>query len=170
MDFLSTILSWIESAYDIIKPCYVLNEYEGAVVLRFGKKKSVPEPGFHWKWPIVDELLTCHIATETISVESQSLTTSDDKNIIVSGVVKCSVVDPAVYLIKVKDVSNAISDIAQGEIKQCIMARTWDQCRKPDLDNEITIKVRREAKKWGIQVEFVTLTSLQKTISLRIVK
>jgi regulator of protease activity HflC (stomatin/prohibitin superfamily) len=170
MDFLSTILSWLEKAYDTITPFFVVKEYEGAVMLRFGRFLREVKPGPHWKWPLMDEVLTCEIATETISVKSQSLTTSDDKNIVVSAVIKYKIDQPSIYLIKVKDVANAIPDIAQGKIKSVIMSKKWAECREEGLDNEITKKVRHEANKWGISIDFVTLTDLAIIKSIRLIR
>lgn len=169
MDFLSTILSWLEKAYDTITPFYIVKEYEGAVVLRFGRFFREASPGPHWKWPLMDEVLTCDIATETISVKSQSLTTKDNQNIVVSAVIKYNISQPSIYLIKVKDVANAIPDIAQSKIKSVVMSKTWAECREDGLDNEITKKVRHEAAKWGISIDFVTLTDLAVIRSIRLI-
>jgi regulator of protease activity HflC (stomatin/prohibitin superfamily) len=169
MDFISAILNFLSETWDQVKWWYVIREYEGSVVLRFGKVIKESDPGFHWKLPFIDEVLTCIIATETMTVKSQSLTTKDDKNIVISAVVKCNISNPKKYLIKVKDVTNAISDVTQGKIKDIVMHKTWDECRG-DLDGDITKAVKSEAIKWGISVDYVTITDLAIIKTIRLIQ
>jgi regulator of protease activity HflC (stomatin/prohibitin superfamily) len=169
MDFISAILNFLSETWDQVKWWYVIREYEGSVVLRFGKVVKESDPGFHWKIPFIDEVLTCIIATETMTVKSQSLTTKDDKNIVISAVVKCNISNPKKYLIKVKDVTNAISDVTQGKIKDIVMHKTWDECRG-DLDGDITKAVKSEAVKWGISVDYVTITDLAIIKTIRLIQ
>jgi regulator of protease activity HflC (stomatin/prohibitin superfamily) len=169
MDFISAILNFLSETWDQVKWWYVIREYEGSVVLRFGKVVKESDPGFHWKLPFIDEVLTCIIATETMTVKSQSLTTKDDKNIVISAVVKCNISNPKKYLIKVKDVTNAISDVTQGKIKDIVMHKTWDECRG-DLDGDITKAVKSEAIKWGISVDYVTITDLAIIKTIRLIQ
>jgi membrane protease subunit HflC len=169
MDFISAILNFLSETWDQVKWWYVIREYEGSVVLRFGKVVKESDPGLHWKLPFIDEVLTCIIATETMTVKSQSLTTKDDKNIVISAVVKCNISNPKKYLIKVKDVTNAISDVTQGKIKDIVMHKTWDECRG-DLDGDITKAVKSEAIKWGISVDYVTITDLAIIKTIRLIQ
>jgi regulator of protease activity HflC (stomatin/prohibitin superfamily) len=170
MDFLSTIFSTLSEAWEQIRPFYVIREYEGAILMRFGKcRVDEHKAGLYWKCPLIDEVLTCFIATETMSVKSQSLTTKDDKNIVISAVVKCNISNPKKYLIKVKDVTNAISDVTQGKIKDIVMHKTWEECRG-DIDELITKAVRSEAIKWGISVDYVTITDLAIIKTIRLIQ
>jgi regulator of protease activity HflC (stomatin/prohibitin superfamily) len=169
VDFFNSILSFLETIWNHVAPFYIVTEYEGVIVLRNGKFRYQPSVGFHWRIPVIDEVIVCQIATETLTVKSQSLTTNDDKNIVISAVVKFNISEPRIYLLKVKDVPNAISDIAQGKIKSVVMNKSWNECRDPELDNEITKEVRKEAKKWGVNVEFVTITDLAIIRTIRLI-
>lgn len=170
MNFISDILNWLTEVWEeYIKFWYVVRDYEGCVVLRFGKFHRESPPGFHWKLPGIDEVQTCQIATETVTVASQSLTTKDGQNIVLGAVVKCNISNPKKYLLEVKDVTSAISDITQGKIKNIIMMKTWDECRG-DIDQEITVAVRSEATKWGVRVLFVTITDLALIKTIRLIQ
>jgi regulator of protease activity HflC (stomatin/prohibitin superfamily) len=169
MDFFATIFGVLSEGWDSIKIFFWVQEYEGAILMRVGKFKRELDPGFHWKWFVFDEVLTCSIATETMSVKSQSLTTLDDKNIVLSAVVKCQISNPKKYLLKVKDVTNAISDVTQGKIKDIVMHKSWEQCRE-GLDEAITLALKPEAMKWGISVEYVTVTDLAIIKTFRLIQ
>jgi regulator of protease activity HflC (stomatin/prohibitin superfamily) len=169
MDFFSPIFAALSDGWDTVKVFFWVNEYEGAILMRCGKYKRDLDPGFHWKWFIFDEVLTCSIATETMNVKSQSLTTRDEKTIVISAVVKCNIQNPKKYLLKVRDVTAAISDVAQGKIKGIVMRKTWDECRE-DWDSEITTALKSEAIKWGISVDYVTITDLAIIKTIRLIQ
>jgi regulator of protease activity HflC (stomatin/prohibitin superfamily) len=169
-DFVTAILGLIETAWDHITPFFVIKEYEGGIRLRFGRYKGTLSAGPHWKLPLIDSIDTCSIAAETISTKSQSLMTKDNISIFVSGAVKCYVQDPEKYLIKVKDVDNAISDIAQGVIKRVITSKTFDECREQDIDKDITHKLKNQAEKWGVKVESVIITTIDKGRTIRLIQ
>lgn len=170
-ELIGHIVQLFEKIFYFFVPFYVVKEYQAGVLLRFGKYEKELNAGFHWIWPFaIDEVIDCDIATETIETKPQSLTTKDNLNIVVSSRVKCYVNDPSVYTIKVKDVTNAISDITQGKIKDVLMKLTWEECRDSSLDTQITHRVRSEAAKWGVYIERVTISDLQITRSIRLIQ
>lgn len=173
MDF-SPLFAWFETGFHMIKPFYKVDEWQGAILLRNGINKGRKLPGFHWKWPFIDELQTCSIATETVPIKAQSLVTTDNVSVFLEGAVKCNVIDPELYLLKVKDVENAISDLAQKSIKREIMTRTWDQCKidamSEEIENQIAIKLRAKAKKFGIFVDEVILGTIDRGRTIRLIQ
>jgi hypothetical protein len=58
--------------------------------------------------------------------------------------------------------------MTQGIIFDIIKEKTWDELQTIDLKPIITRKVRNEAKRWGIEVETVTLSDLAKIKSIRL--
>ena len=46
---------------------------------------------------------------------------------------------------------------------------TLEECTDTELDNTLTKKVRVEAKKWGVEVQQVTLTDLAPIRSYRLI-
>jgi regulator of protease activity HflC (stomatin/prohibitin superfamily) len=146
----------------------VIDQYERGVRLRFGKFKSVQEPGLGWKIPFVDKVLTNHVAWTTLNLPPQSLVTKDEKNIVVSAVVKYRVVDIETFLMDVYDATDALSDMTQAVVKKGIMSKTWEECKAEELDGELTKRARAEARKWGIEVSALTLANLATIRSIRL--
>ena len=161
MDFIGPIVEFLKETYFLIVPWFKVREYEGAVLLRNGVwTKKVYYKGLHFKFFWIDEVLTCQTTVDTMECSAQSLVTSDDKSLVVESIIKFNIESPELYLLKIQDETSAIADITQRHIKIVVMNRTWRECRSNELDNEITISVRREAKKWGVAIEYVTLKSI----------
>jgi regulator of protease activity HflC (stomatin/prohibitin superfamily) len=149
-------------------PFKVVNQTDEAVRLRFGKFKEVLKPGLHWKWSFADEILSHSVLWTTYSVPAQSLTTKDGKDVVVKLIIKYRIVDIQTFLLEVWDAIDAISDMTQGISFDIVKERTWDELHTLDLKPLITRKARLEAKRWGIEIETVTLSDLAKIRSIRL--
>ena len=152
-----------------LTPVIIIRDYEEAVLLRFGKFKSVLKPGMHIKIPLFDEVIDQHVVITTLSLDAQSLYTLDKQNIVVKGVIKYKISDVKTFLLEVYDAQDALSDMSQSIIKNVIMSMTMEECTDQELDNTLTKKVRVEARKWGVEVQQVTLTDLAPIRSFRFI-
>ena len=102
------------------------------------------------------------------SLSSQSLTTKDKKCVVVKGIIKYRIADVEVFLLEVWDAIDALSDMTQGIIFDIVKERTLDELQVSDLKPLISRKVRAEAKRWGIEVETVTLSDFAEITSIRL--
>jgi regulator of protease activity HflC (stomatin/prohibitin superfamily) len=152
-----------------LTPVIIIRDYEEAVLLRYGKFKAVLKPGIHVKIPMFDEVIDQHVVITTLSLDAQSLYTLDKQNIVVKGVIKYKISDVKTFLLEVYDAQDALSDMSQSIIKNVIMSMTMDECTDSELDNTLTKKVRVEARKWGVEVQQVTLTDLAPIRSFRFI-
>jgi len=159
------IVSWI----DQILPVVIIPSYEEGVRLSFGKFRKVLYPGIHFKIPFADEIIRQHVVVTTLSLPSQSLYTSDKQNIVVKGVIKYKIADVKTFLLEVYDAQDALSDMTLGIIKNIIISIPGDKCIDPELDNILTKKVRAESKKWGVEIQQVTLTDVAPIRSYRLI-
>ena len=150
-------------------PFVIIREYEEAVLLRFGMFNRVMLAGIHFKIPLIDEVLDQHVVVTTLSLDAQSLYTKDKQNIVVKAVIKYKISDVKTFLLEVYDAQDALSDMSQSIIKNVIMSMSMDECTDSELDNTLTKKVRVEARKWGVEVQQVTLTDLAPIRSFRLI-
>jgi regulator of protease activity HflC (stomatin/prohibitin superfamily) len=152
-----------------LMPAIIIPNYEEAVLLRNGKFVKVLGPGFHVKLPIFDEVISQHVVVTTLSLPAQSLYTKDKQNIVVKGVVKYKIADVKIFLLEVFDAQDALADMTQSIIKNIIITTSIEECLDLELDNILTKKVRVEARKWGVEIQQVTLTDIAPIRSYRII-
>ena len=165
---LDKLIDFILSLLDYIMPVYVVKEYQGAVVFRAGHFKFVKRAGLHWKWPFVDFVDVYGMATTTLTLPVQSVTTKDGMEVVVKGQVKYQVEDLEIYGVQVVDARDALSDTTCGIIFGIVHGMTWEEACSADLNAQISIPCRREGKKWGVKVHQVTLTDFSKMRSIRL--
>jgi regulator of protease activity HflC (stomatin/prohibitin superfamily) len=152
-----------------LMPAIIIPNYEEAVLLRNGKFVKVLGPGFHVKLPIFDEVISHHVVVTTLSLPAQSLYTQDKQNIVVKGVIKYKISDVKIFLLEVFDAQDALADMTQSIIKNIIITTPLEECLDLELDNLLTKKVRVEARKWGVEIQQVTLTDIAPIRSYRII-
>lgn len=151
-----------------ILPFKIVSQTSKGVRLRLGKFKDILEPGFHFKIPFADEIILQTTVWTTFSMPSQSLTTKDGKDIVIKGIIKYKILDMQTFALEVWDAIDAISDMTQGIIFDIVKDKTWEELQTIDLKPLITRKARLEAKRWGIEIETVTLSDLAKIRSIRL--
>jgi regulator of protease activity HflC (stomatin/prohibitin superfamily) len=163
------LIDLISEWFEKLLPLFIVRDYEEAVVLRFGRFSRVAKPGFHWRIPFVDDVMEQHVVVTTLSLPPQSLYTKDKQNIVVKGVIKYRISDIQTFILEVYDAQDALSDMTQSIIKNIVMDKTLDECIDPEIDNTLSKKARVEAKKWGVEIQQVTLTDLAPIRSFRLI-
>lgn len=166
---LDKLIDFILGLFDQINPFFIVNQYQKAVILRNGKFLKVLEKGLHLKYPFIDEIIKQHTIITTLTLPSQSLVTKDGFDVVIKAIVKYRVLDVKVFCLEIFDNIDAISDISQGIIKTNIMSNDWSFCKDNELDNLLSKKIRAEVKKYGVEIEQVTLTDIAKIRTIKLI-
>lgn len=148
---------------------YVMDPYEGGVILRLGKFHRMAEVGWNWIIPfMVERELGCNAAVHTLVVGPQSLMTKDSKQIVITTVITCTVEDPKLFILEINGGMTALDDAATGVVSRLVMGNTLEQLLAMDISNELTKDVRRFAKPWGVGISRVQLSDFTTMRSLRL--
>lgn len=145
----------------------VIEEWNEAVLLRFGKFVKVLKPGIHFKIPFFDSVWETETITQSIDMNPQSITTADGKNIVVKAIIRFSVVDTKTYVMSIMKPHDVLVDTTQGMIREIIEDTRWYDL--VGIDKQLTTEVGKFMKRWGIKVEKVTLTDLAEIPSYRVI-
>jgi len=149
-----------------VMPWVIIEEWNGAVHLRFGKWIKTLEPGLHFKIPFFDSIIECPVITQSINLPSQTLTTLDEQSIVLKSIIRYRVSNVRTYLLKVMHATDVLIDTTQGMIRDIVEVTTWNDL--VDVNHQITNEVKEFVVKWGIEVEAVTITDLGIVKSFRI--
>lgn len=148
------LIDFLISIIKIFQFTMVVHAWQKGIRLRLGKFQAILHPGLHFYFPFwIDKILTENVATETMRVKPQSVTTKDGKSVVVSAVVTFRIEDIRTFLLDVEGRNNVVEDCTYGPIANYVMKRDWPElCALESLDNEFTKVVRRQAKKYGVDV------------------
>ena len=149
-----------------VLPFVIIEDWNGAVQLRFGKFIKILYPGIHFKIPFFDSIIECPIITQSVNLPSQTLTTLDEESIVLKSIIRYKVSNVRTYLLGVMHANDVLIDTTQGIIRDVVEMTQWKNL--VDVNTQITNEVKEFVVKWGIEVEAVTITDLGLVKSFRI--
>lgn len=141
-----------------VLPFHVVNSWEKGVYLRFGKPVKVVEAGLIFKIPFVDKIWTHEVITQTVHLQPQTLTTLDEKGIVLKSIVRYHIHDVKKFLLNVMHASDVLVDTTQGVIRDTVEYSNWEEL--DDVCVGIEKEVQDIVENWGITIERITLTDL----------
>jgi regulator of protease activity HflC (stomatin/prohibitin superfamily) len=146
----------------------IVSEFERVVILRFGRYSRTLEPGLHLMWPLAESAFTDNVVPRTYDLNAQSLTTSDGRSVVVSGVVTARISDIRKAILEVEGMDDAIKDASVAEIAAAVVGATWAELTKPEFGETLTAACRRRAFRWGVEIMRVQLSDVAASRSLRL--
>ena len=164
------LIDLLVAAWEWISPLSVIDVYEKGVVLRFGRYHRTLDAGYHWKWPYAERVFEVRSNVTTMRLPPQTLTTHDGKSIVVSAVVKYSIVDPKPYICGIEDQVDVLADVTLGAIARHVRAIDWDALRVDPPEDKVATTVRRQVNRYGFEIEAVTFSDLGRVNSLRLIQ
>lgn len=139
------------------------------VHLSGGKYKRTLSPGFWWKWPLYDSILTIAIKDQVINLPNQSVATKDNKALAVSGVIRYRVIDPRLTLLEVQAYDPSLQNLAMGVIANYVALMPRSECTYDNICGEVLEEITEEAEKWGIDILDFKLTDLVEHRAIRLI-
>ena len=163
------ILDFIAAFWNLFKPLVVVAEFEGGVILRFGRYSRVIGPGMHWKLPLADEAMITSTVTTTMALRPQTLTTKDDLTIVVSAIVNYHISGVRAYLLDIWDSADVINDLTLGAIRQIVAAANYSDLHGNEVEENVLEIIKEDASKYGVDIHKVTFADFGRVRSLRLI-
>ena len=142
------ILNWIK----------VLNEYERAVVFRFGKLlKATKGPGLVLVFSPIDRMVRVTLRLVAFDVPPQDIITRDNVSVKVNAVLFFRVVDPTRAIIEVEDYLYATSQLAQTTLRSVLGQVDLDDLlsQRDQINLRLQEILDKSTDPWGIKVASV---------------
>ncbi len=140
----------------------MLNEYERAVVFRFGRFVGVRGPGWIIILPFIETYRKVDMRVQTVDVPKQEVVTKDNVVLMVDAVIYLQVVDPAKAILNVDDYKTASRLYIQSAIRDLIGSMTLDEviASIEELNQKLHEQLSDLAKEWGVKVVSVQIKDL----------
>ena len=147
----------------------VINEYERGVVFLLGKVRGVREPGLHFVPAIVEKLVRVSLQVTTIDIATRELITSDSVTVKVTAVAWYRVTDPVRALVKVRDYSFAIAELANATLLSALREVPLDSLlrHREEIQERLTMMMDVTTEPWGMEVTLVEVRDVELPESMR---
>lgn len=152
----------------------ILDTTEGAVKYVRGKHPRYCGPGVHWYWPVTTRWQVYPIARQADRLQTQTIVTTDDRTIVVGGIIVYEVDDLLTLLTTAHSAAITIKDITLTAIHDVCCRFTWEQLkqeqRKGTLDTKLKNSAQDALRDLGVKVLKVMLTDLAPARVLKVMQ
>lgn len=143
----------------------VLDTTEGMIKFVRGSRIVVCDPGgVYWWWPATTTVTQYPMARQAETLQTQTIVTTDDKTIIVGGMIIYSVHDLKALITTTFNAETTIKDIALTAVHDVCCQMSWDELkaeqRKSTLDTKLKNAAQKALKDYGVTVIKVMLVDL----------
>lgn len=142
----------------------ILDTTEGAVKYRRGLAPVVLGPGIHWYWPATTKYTEYPTAFQADRLQSQTIVTTDDKTIIVGGMISYEVADILPLVSKTHSAITTVKNLALTSIHDVCCKMSWEELKGEQRRGTLDTKLRNAAKKllepYGVRVIDLVLVDL----------
>ena len=151
----------ISQIWTHLVPFFVIEHYERAVRLRFGKLvEGELLPGLHFKIPLVDKIYSSIVTADTLNISNVNITTLDNKTIAVGAVLEFEIDDIKKFIIDVNEARSNAHDICRGLMADYLSDCTYAECTDKKTIRTITRLLTKKCEDMGIKVLSLTFTDI----------
>jgi regulator of protease activity HflC (stomatin/prohibitin superfamily) len=167
-------MEWLKEIFDrilaVFPRIWLCGPHEAGVIITFGKYISSKGAGIYIYWPLVQRIIWMDIKTQIIDLPCQSVRTKCGSSVVVSGAIQYRIIDVRKAAIDVQDADKSIVTLALGITFEFVKRRTLEECTTDTdgLRTEILKGIREASEGWGLKIERIFITDLDKTRNIRI--
>lgn len=169
--WINAIAEWVGQ---FVPRILILDTTMGAVKFVRGKKAVALAPGLHLYWPLTTTVHTYPIARQADDLRSQTVVTSDDKVVVVGGLIVYEVDDILKLVGATFRPQDTIKDISLTAIHDVVCQLGWEdlkaQQRSGALDRKLRSETAAALKTYGVKVLKVQLTDLAPTRVIKVMQ
>ncbi len=138
-------------------------EWEEAIILRFGKFQRLVGPGFFFKWPQIETFLKQDKRIINLDISRQEAMTKDNISVTVDAVVFVKIVNTKDSLVNIRNVWDSVMKNAQTTMRDVVGDVELDEllARRDEVADKIANIVDRETQDWGVNIISVKLQTVE---------
>ena len=138
-------------------------QWQEAIVLRFGKFIRLVGPGIFFKWPFIEKFLRQDIRIQTLDVSKQEVMTKDNISLMADAVVFMKVTNTPKSLMNIVDVKLSVQQYSQTTMRDVIGNVELDGllARRDEIADRIKQIVDKETDEWGVDILSVNLQNIE---------
>jgi regulator of protease activity HflC (stomatin/prohibitin superfamily) len=148
----------------------VAQQYERALVFRFGRYTGLRGPGLFWIIPLgVERAVKVDLRVFTDGVEQQEAMTRDNVPVKANAVIWYRIVKPDLAIIEVQNVRNAVIQVALTTLRNIIGQHSLDDVLKEreKLASFIKDRVDQVTGAWGVEIQNVEMKNVEIPASMQ---
>jgi regulator of protease activity HflC (stomatin/prohibitin superfamily) len=164
------LIDLIAGLWEKLSPLEIVNAYQTAAIMRCGRFHRALAAGLHWKWPLIESVLTVETCVTTLRLPPQTLTTKDGAAVVVAAIVKYQVTNVQPYVTEIWDQRDVLADVAMGAVRQAVSDIDWQTLVAEPPERRVLELMRKEVNQYGFKLHRITFTDIGRMRSLRLIQ
>lgn len=151
-------------AFILLTGFRIAQQYERALVFRFGRYIATKGPGLFWIIPLgVDKAVKVDMRVFTDGVEQQEAMTRDNVPVKANAVIWYKVVKPDLAIIEVQNVRTAVIQVALTTLRNAIGQHSLDDVLKEreKIADILKERIDQVTEGWGVEVQNVEMKNVE---------
>lgn len=148
----------------------IAQQYERALVFRFGRYITTRGPGLFWIIPLgIEKAIKVDMRVFTDGVEQQEAMTRDNVPVKANAVIWYRIVRPDLAIIEVQNVRNAVIQVALTTLRNAIGQHYLDDVLKEREKIAVLLKDRVDqvTEAWGVEVQNVEMKNVEIPVTMQ---
>jgi hypothetical protein len=139
----------------------LINQYERAIILRFGKYRKQVEPGIHTRIPLADNVLVIDVREKVTEFKAERMLTKDNVPVTIDAILRYKIIEEKAsdaYL-NVENFNDMIQQVSQTTLRNNIGSSLFQEIlsRREEINENIKSKIAVGSDNWGIMVTGVEI-------------
>ena len=154
---LVVVILFIASGIRIVQP------YEQALWIYFGKFKRRLDSGVNWVMPFGTQVVKLDLRTQVLDVAKQDVITKDNSPTTVDAIIYIKVIDPAKSFFEVTNYKLATVALAQTTLRSVIGEMELDEVlyNRAAINTRLRDLLDKATDVWGVKVESVEIREVE---------
>lgn len=167
MSFLTQFFEWVRQ---FLPPWVVVRADEQGSWLRWGHPRGMLGPGFHWFWPVADQVTIYNVAYQQVDLPAQTVPTKDGKEVTFSANIGYVITDAQLMELNVQDFDSTLQRVAMGLLARKVSGRTYAEVteERAEYEDAMTRSLATRVKSWGVEIKDVRITDFCRTRPIRV--
>jgi regulator of protease activity HflC (stomatin/prohibitin superfamily) len=163
MDFITGLIIIVIIFVLSFKAVKILRPYEKAVVERFGKYQRTASSGLVFIIPFIEQIVKVDLREQVVDVPPQEVITKDNTVVVVDCVIFYEVTDPFNAVYNVVNFYQAITKLAQTNLRNIIGDLELDQTltSREMINTQLREVLDEATDKWGTRVVRVEIQKIE---------
>lgn len=166
---LDRLLSVLENFGEALLPLTVIDEYERGALLFLGKFKHTLQPGLHFRWPLLTQVLRDSVVPRTTDLKAQSLITLDRRTVTVRAIATWQIIDVEKALLRADGVDDVVRDTYYAAIGSAVAKTSFDDMLTGSFLTQLKNECQKRADPYGVKVDRIALAELTLSRTLRLI-
>lgn len=162
------IKEFVQWLFDAIKIWIIVQPWESALRVRFGKKVKKLSGGVYFRIPYFDTVYIQENRLRVCTMAMQTLTTKDNETITIESAVGYSIKDLEKLYKTLYAPETTVENIIKSAIADYITSKNSDEIKPAEIEKEAESKIR--INDYGLEFSYVKILSFARVKTFRLIQ